>query len=137
MSEKPNKSPAFQFYPKDVLSDGNAMAMPADAFGIYMKLLCFDWIDDGLLDDDKTLMRLGGYDWHDYQGNERDINDYDVILTYIRPQFEDHPTKKGYITNPRLQKERQYQEDRRKSASDNATKRWKKNSQSLLLEGSD
>lgn len=120
-----NKSPAFQFYPKDVLSDGNAMAMPAEAFGIYMKLLCYDWIDNGLLKDDKTLMRLGGFEWHDFQGNQREPEDYDIILSYLRAQFIDHPTKEGFITNPRLLKERANQAERSASAKSSAEARWK------------
>jgi hypothetical protein len=30
------KSPAFQFYPKDFLSDSKAMIMPSEARGIYI-----------------------------------------------------------------------------------------------------
>ncbi len=50
-----NKSPAFQLYPKDVLSDSLAMVMPNDCFGIYMKLLFHDWINDGIQDNDATI----------------------------------------------------------------------------------
>lgn len=118
------KSPAFQFYPKDVLSDGNAMAMPAEAFGIYMRLLCFDWVDDGLSDHDGKLMRLGGFNPFDLSGEERDEEHYETIWQWVRGQFIDHPTKPGYITNSRLLKERANQEERRRKNKENADKRW-------------
>ncbi len=121
------KSPAFQFYPKDVLSDGNAMAMPAEAFGIYMRLLCFDWIDDGLIDCQKTWMRLGGFDPFDFQGEERRAEDWDIIISHIKPQFVPHPTKEGFVTNPRLLKEREKQSERSAEASKSAKKRWQAN----------
>jgi len=122
--QKKEKSPAFQFYPKDVLSDGNAMAMPPEAFGIYMKLLCYDWIDDGIVDDHKIWRRLGGYEHHNFQGEERDVEDWDIIYSYLKPQFVPHPDKEGYVTNPRLLKERANQSERSRSAKESANKRW-------------
>lgn len=118
------KSPAFQFYPKDVLSDGNAMAMPAEAFGIYMRLLCYDWTDNGIVDDDKAWRRLGGFEYYNFQGDDRDPGDWDIILSYLTPQFIPHPTKEGYVTNPRLLKERANQKKRSLEAQDAANKRW-------------
>lgn len=119
-----NKAPAFQFYPKDVLSDGNAMAMPAEAFGIYMKLLCFDWIDDGLINDWKVWRKLGGYEPFNFQGEDRESEDWAIIQSYLEPQFIPHPTKPGYVTNPRLLKERENQREKSESAQKSANKRW-------------
>jgi len=118
------KSPAFQLYPKDILSDGNAMAMPLEAFGAYMKLLCYDWIDDGIPDDAIAWRRLCGYEHFNFQGHERDIEDWDTIASYLRPRFVDHPTKSGYLTNPRLQKEREKQKQRSAAAQESANVRW-------------
>ncbi len=52
MSEK---SPAFQFYPKDWLSDGRVRAMGHEARGIYIDLLSIYWNDGGLPSDPKAL----------------------------------------------------------------------------------
>jgi hypothetical protein len=121
-----NKSPAFQFYPKDLLSDGDAIAMPSEAFGIYVRLLCYDWIDDGIRDDGRTLKRLSGFDPFDLQGNERRPGDWDIILEYVLRKFVPHPEKPGFLTNPRLCKEREHQRKRSESAQKNAEMRWKK-----------
>lgn len=43
-----NKSPAFQFYPKDWLSNEKVAAMTNKERGEYINLLCYDWINDGL-----------------------------------------------------------------------------------------
>jgi uncharacterized protein YdaU (DUF1376 family) len=40
--------PAFQFYPQDFLSDLNVQSMTDEEVGIYIKLLCHCWIEDGL-----------------------------------------------------------------------------------------
>jgi len=120
------KSPAFQFYPKDVLSDGNAMAMPAEAFGIYMRLLCYDWVDNGLCDDEKVWMRLGGYEHFTFSGDERGSDDWEIILSYLRPQFIPHPSRAGFVTNRRLLKERANQTKRSEEAQKSANKRWAK-----------
>jgi uncharacterized phage protein (TIGR02220 family) len=87
------KSPAFQFYPKDLLSDPIAMGFNGDQFKAYMILLCYDWLDNGVPDDDGVLCRLG-------------LLLDRKLLTPIRKKFIQHPDKKGVITNPRLIKER-------------------------------
>ena len=43
-----NKSPAFQFYPKDFLTDGNVVTMTNEEKGEYITLLCLDWINNGI-----------------------------------------------------------------------------------------
>lgn len=49
------KSPAFQFYPKDWLSDGRVRAMGHEARGIYIDLLAIYWNDGGLPSDPKAM----------------------------------------------------------------------------------
>ena len=51
------KSPAFQFYPKDWLADGNVRAMGHEARGIYIDLLAIYWNDGGLPADTQSLAR--------------------------------------------------------------------------------
>ena len=46
------KAPAFQFYPKDFLTDDKVLAMSDDILGKYIKLLCIDWLNDGLSKND-------------------------------------------------------------------------------------
>lgn len=40
--------PSFQFYPQDFLSDLNVRSMSNAEVGMYIKLLCHCWIEDGL-----------------------------------------------------------------------------------------
>lgn len=54
-AEVSDKAPAFQFYPKDWLSDGNVRAMGHEARGIYIDLLSIYWNDGGLPSDLKAL----------------------------------------------------------------------------------
>lgn len=49
------KSPAFQFYPKDFLSDGNQASMSLSECGAYIRLLCICW-NDGSLPNDVTRL---------------------------------------------------------------------------------
>ena len=43
-----NNPPAFQFYPKDFISDANVEAMTLEETGAYIRLLCLCWIEDGI-----------------------------------------------------------------------------------------
>ena len=42
------KSPAFQFYPKDFMSDLNVASMTMEERGKYITLLCHCWIENGI-----------------------------------------------------------------------------------------
>lgn len=52
------KSPAFQLYTKDLLSDANVMAMELDEFGAYVKLLAICWNEKGLPTDPDRLAKM-------------------------------------------------------------------------------
>lgn len=45
------KSPAFQFYPKDWLSDGHVREMGREGRGLYMDMLSLLWVDGSLPSD--------------------------------------------------------------------------------------
>lgn len=53
-------SPAFQFYPKDWLSDAQVRAMTFEEKGVYMDLLAVYWLEDGLPAALSRLARLLG-----------------------------------------------------------------------------
>jgi len=91
-----DKSPAFQFYPNDWLSSEAVQLMTIAEQGAYIRLLCWDWMKDGLIDDDKRLAILSGL-------GEGWLKGSSVLL---RECFVDYPGKVGFLTNPRLQKER-------------------------------
>lgn len=99
-----NKAPAFQFYPKDFLTDEKVLLMTNEEIGVYISLLCIDWLNDGLHADS--------------------FNDYDPYLKLnggsrlVRSCFDIHPDKEGYLTNNRLQKEREKQREWRRKSSE-------------------
>src|SRR5262245_47922862 len=53
-------SPSFQFYPKDFLADVHVAAMDHESVGIYMRLLCYAWIEVGVPSDLTALAMLVG-----------------------------------------------------------------------------
>lgn len=126
-----NRPPAFQFYPKDFLTDSSVILMSNEVVGIYIKLLCIDWLEDGIPEDTKLWMQLGHYDWFNEDGSLREMNDYSLAIAQLLPCFEKHPSKVGYVSNPRLQKERKKQLEhsleRSESGKKGAEIRWKNN----------
>src|SRR3990167_1578952 len=53
-------SPAFQFYPKDFLTDGNVAVMSLEERGAYITLLCLCWQECSLPNDTKRLAQIVG-----------------------------------------------------------------------------
>lgn len=54
------KAPAFQFYPKDFLSDERVLVMTHTERGIYITFLCVCWLEGSLPADVKGLARIAG-----------------------------------------------------------------------------
>ncbi len=52
-----SKSPAYQTYPKDLMSDLRCMALPNNQYGMYRKLLDICWLEDGLPEDPAILAK--------------------------------------------------------------------------------
>jgi uncharacterized protein YdaU (DUF1376 family) len=88
-------SPSFQFYPQDFLADINVQDMTMKELGIYIKLLCHCWIEDGLPVGSRVVQR-----WFK-QGS-----------TVARCFYE----KEGFYRNERLDIERQKQVDWREKS---------------------
>lgn len=95
------KAPAFQFYPADWLSSPRVILMTPEQEGAYLRLLCYDWSGDGIPDQDQSLAALSrlGEGW--FKGASE----------LVKGCFIPHPTKPGFITNERLQKERNKQKE--------------------------
>ena len=53
------KSPAFQFYPADYLSDSNTIAFTAEQDGHYLRLLCLCWLEGSIPADPRPLLKGG------------------------------------------------------------------------------
>ena len=107
-----NKSPAFQLYPADWLSSMVVTMMTPEQEGAYIRLICYDWSNDGIPDDDEQLAILSrlGEGW--FKGGS----------TVVRKCFNQHPTKEGFLTNPRLEKEREKQKEWREKSAEGGKK---------------
>ena len=58
LGKKENKSPAFQFYARDFLADMNVQLMNMEQRGIYITLLSYAWIENGVPNDMRKLKLL-------------------------------------------------------------------------------
>lgn len=104
-----HNSPAFQFYPKDWLTDSRVVSMTTLQRGIYIQLLCYCWLDGWLPMDPKKLSLLSGA-----QGmTEQEFLEH---WEAIEPCFEVATDGKGF-THPRLEKERVKQQQWRDKCS--------------------
>lgn len=97
-----NKPPAFQMYPKDFLSDGKSMAMNNECFGMYVKLLFFDWTDDGIPDNSDLWWNMVNFNLQNEEGELRGGEILTVYEALLRRCFIPHPKKAGFITSQKL-----------------------------------
>jgi len=88
--------------------------MKPDQEGAYIHLIAIDWKEDGLLDDISVITHLSRISKKRVQ--------------FIIGKWMPHPRKEGFLTHPRLEKERRKQRafKRKKSQSGKAgaKKRW-------------
>lgn len=90
------KSPAFQFYPKDFLSDEKQAAMSAQECGVYIRLMCRCWLEGSIPDDLPQVARLGGVTTAQLR----------KFWPAIRRCFSAHETDPGRLVHGRLERER-------------------------------
>lgn len=124
-SDSKVKTPAFQFYPDAWLSSESVELMTLEQQGAYIRLLCWDWLKDGLKDDDARFAALSGMreGWLKNGSN------------LVRECFAKHPRKDGYLTNPRLEKEREKQRIWREKSSKGGKKSAASRRRSKTLKG--
>jgi hypothetical protein len=115
MTKPKNKSPAFQFYPKDFLTDLGVVMMSYETRGVYITLLCHDWLEDGIPTETFDAM----------------VKDLDgSAIRQLMAKFSSHPTKEDFVSNSRLQKERSAQQERSSERAESGKKgalsKWNK-----------
>lgn len=101
----PEKAPAFQFYPKDLLADATVVAMTLAERGAYFTLYCFCWINKGLPSDPRRLAHLTGVPEKAFLR----------LWPAIKPCFVEGA---GRLTHPGLETERAKQEAYRHQQSE-------------------
>ena len=95
------KPPAFQFYPKDFLSDINVQMMTMEERGVYITLLCSAWIEGEIPDDIIILKRLCKY--KNIESTRVLEVWFNVTSTFVK--------KDGFLLHPRLERERIKQDE--------------------------
>lgn len=94
------KPPAFQFYAADFLTD--TMALPYETVGIYIRLICYSWINGPIPTGVSDLMRITGC---------FDVKEISKHMACLDHKFEDGPSHNNQRTlvQPRLESERDKQ----------------------------
>ena len=98
--------PAFQLYAQDFLV-GTA-DMTAEEVGAYIRLLCYQWVKDGLPNDPAKLAVLAGC-----HGNASAM-----------PLHKFGTCQDGMLRNPRLEQIRKANAEYREKQAENGKKRW-------------
>ncbi len=111
------KSPAFQFYPADYLSDMKVRMLSWASRGLYMDLLCYCWREGWIPSDSSAIAQL--CHCHDL-----------AIIEPCLDLFDSHPDDAEKLIHKRLNKERNKQLEHSNERSDAGKKgakaRWNK-----------
>ena len=113
---KREKSPAYQWYPKDALSDAVMASMTNEVEGVYRRLLDHAWLEHGLPADLNLIVPLCRV------GEDR--AKFDVIWMQLSPLFPQGPD--GRRRNPRQEEERKKQRKNSRARQLAANARWHK-----------
>jgi uncharacterized protein YdaU (DUF1376 family) len=115
-----NRSPAFQFYPADYLSDENVVMMSLAGQGAYVRLMCYCWREGSIPKDIDRLARLCGID----------SSAMGQLWAELKLCFAEHPADPERLVHPRLEKEREKQaefhRERTESGKRGAKLRWER-----------
>lgn len=112
------KAPAFQWYPKDILTDGKVIPMTLEEEGAYRRLIDQCWLDKRLPSNLETLAAMC---------KNVSAEKMRVMWNRIEPCFT--RVEEGgiaFFIHPRLEKERRKQAKNRKARQLAAKARWDK-----------
>lgn len=107
------KPPAFQWYPKDYLSDAKVKRMTFTERGIYVHAMNVCWLENGLPVEVSEI------------GRSLEVQDLEWFAEQwknVAPCFKVHPKDKTKLIHPRLEKEKRNQKKNRKIWRENGTK---------------
>lgn len=104
------KPPSFDFFPDDFIA--GTYHLPAEAVGIYVRLLCYQWNNGSIPSDETELARIAGVDANAMRTHMRT-----VMLKFI-------PDGCGGLKNERLEKERMHKFSIIEKAKASADRRW-------------
>ena len=99
------RAPAFQFYPKDFLTDIHVVSMSLTARGAYVTLLCLCWLEGSIPSEITMLARACGIN----------AGAFGKLWPFLEPCFKPSGNR---LINKRLERERQKQREYRRVKSD-------------------
>lgn len=108
----PDRLPYFPFYPQDFLGDGKVRLMSPAEVGIYIRLLCHEWLEGPLPDDLTRLARIAG-------ATHAEIEE---AWPAVRECFTED--EEGRLVQTRLEEEREKVLAKREQARRAARARW-------------
>jgi uncharacterized protein YdaU (DUF1376 family) len=108
------KTPAFLWYPKDILTSSRVQEMSLAEEGAYRRLLDYCWLNGSVPSDEKRCARLIG------KGATPEM------AKYVLDMFLPHPTDPDKKIHDRLEVERAKQESNSKARKFAAEARWDK-----------
>jgi len=117
------KSPAYQWYPKDILASARVQEMSLAEEGAYRRLLDYCWLNGSVPSDERRCARLIG------KGATPEM------AKYILEMFIPHPTDPDKKIHDRLESERIKQESNSKVRKLAAEARWDKQGKSADVRG--
>ncbi len=126
--EMAEKSPAFQFYPRDFLASAKVSLMDNAETGVYTRLLCFCWIDGSIPADLGDLARMLP---------RTTLAQLKRMWPRIGPCFEVNVADPTRLVQSRLDAEREkqagFREKKSRAGSNGAEKRWQKDGDATAL----
>lgn len=112
------KSPAFQFYAAEFLVDENVVLMTNQEVGCYIKLMAYCWREGSVPADVSKIAKLCG----------EESSAMAQLWPAISSCFAESIADENRLVHPRLEKERDKQEEHRKERAESgkkgAEKRW-------------
>lgn len=106
------KPPSFDFFPDDFIA--GTYHLPAEAVGIYVRLLCYQWNNGGIPTEETELARIAGVD-------------ADAMRTHMRTvMLKFMPDGCGAMKNARLEREREHKLSVIEKSKQAADTRWAK-----------
>lgn len=108
-----NKSPAFQWYPKDILASARVQQMTLAEEGAYRRLIDYCWINGSIPADAQKAARLIG------KGAS-----IEIAMTVL-DMFSPHPDDPDKMIHDRLEIERAKQKHNSEARQKAAEARWK------------
>lgn len=103
------RAPAFQFYPKDFLSDEHVRLMSLQERGAYITLICLCWAEGTIPADVALMSRVLGSPEHALR----------KMWPALAPCFRPAGTDASRLIHPRLERERKKQRAFRRKQAEN------------------